>query len=209
MRLCTPKGAGPIQATDSAFASDSPVRDHPPRLSLADGLAETGHAFRLAEGLITEAPDPPLDVISAFASGVAAPSFDYCFIHIRAGADLVHLPCILSRTNMATKDLPIAEAQDLSTDEKQPSEIPNPTADTGVLHGWRLATVFAMMMLSLFLFALDQSIVSTAVPVIASAFDAFDEVSWVSRVGAQDHAHGRSSPPISSRSAALSSLSAS
>ncbi|GMK56662.1 hypothetical protein CspeluHIS016_0305020 [Cutaneotrichosporon spelunceum] len=49
----------------------------------------------------------------------------------------------------------------------------------GVLTGTRLLMVFLAMMLAVFMFALDQSIVSTAIPVIVSQFKAFDAVAWI------------------------------
>ncbi|EIW70918.1 hypothetical protein TREMEDRAFT_38481 [Tremella mesenterica DSM 1558] len=51
--------------------------------------------------------------------------------------------------------------------------------DTGLLTGARLYLVFLSMMLTIFMFALDQSIVSTAIPVIVSDFNAFDQVAWI------------------------------
>ncbi|KAK8866052.1 hypothetical protein IAR55_001203 [Kwoniella newhampshirensis] len=51
--------------------------------------------------------------------------------------------------------------------------------DSGVLTGLRLYLVFASIMACVFMFALDQSIVSTAIPVIVSEFQAFDQVAWI------------------------------
>ncbi|KAK9899939.1 MFS general substrate transporter [Cystobasidium minutum MCA 4210] len=48
------------------------------------------------------------------------------------------------------------------------------------LHGKQLAAAFAGMMLSLFLIALDQTILASALPKIVSAFSALDAVTWVS-----------------------------
>ncbi|BEI90569.1 uncharacterized protein CcaverHIS019_0306390 [Cutaneotrichosporon cavernicola] len=53
------------------------------------------------------------------------------------------------------------------------------SAPDGVLEGMRLFLVFLAMMLSVFMFALDQSIVSTAIPVIVSQYKAFDAVAWI------------------------------
>ncbi|AAW45549.1 hypothetical protein CNBH1220 [Cryptococcus deneoformans B-3501A] len=50
---------------------------------------------------------------------------------------------------------------------------------SGVLTGARLYLVFVALMLCVFMFALDQSIVSTAIPVIVSDFNAFDQVAWI------------------------------
>lgn len=86
------------------------------------------------------------------------------------------------------------------TDEKDPEKQDNaaePAADAipqdGVLHGWKMALVFGALMLVVFvscrmfctlrltrqMFALDQSIVATAIPVVASQFEAFAEVPWL------------------------------
>ncbi|KAJ7168993.1 major facilitator superfamily domain-containing protein [Mycena filopes] len=70
--------------------------------------------------------------------------------------------------------------------DQPPSEhcckvIAAPTADTStILTGKRLAVVFVAMLLSLFLVALDQTILATALPRIASDFDAFSLQGWVS-----------------------------
>ncbi|KAJ7776360.1 transporter [Mycena metata] len=49
-----------------------------------------------------------------------------------------------------------------------------------VLTGKRLAVVFVAMLLSLFLIALDQTVLSTALPHIASDYNAFSLQGWVS-----------------------------
>ncbi|KAJ6496207.1 ABC transporter [Mycena sanguinolenta] len=59
-------------------------------------------------------------------------------------------------------------------DEKAPTSDP----DT-ILTGRKLAVVFVAMLLSLLLIALDQTILSTALPRIASDFDAFSLQGWV------------------------------
>ncbi|KAJ7128268.1 ABC transporter [Mycena filopes] len=55
--------------------------------------------------------------------------------------------------------------------------VPDPST---ILTGKRLAIVFVAMLLSLFLIALDQTILATALPRIASEFDAFSLQGWVS-----------------------------
>jgi hypothetical protein len=47
------------------------------------------------------------------------------------------------------------------------------------LHGTRLITVHIGILLSVFLVALDQSIVATAIPRIASRFNALEQVTWI------------------------------
>nr|XP_031860928.1 uncharacterized protein CI109_003655 [Kwoniella shandongensis]KAA5528000.1 hypothetical protein CI109_003655 [Kwoniella shandongensis] len=66
--------------------------------------------------------------------------------------------------------------KDAVVDEK--AEVP-PVDDSGVLHGLRLYLVFTSIMACVFMFALDQSIVSTAIPVIVSQFQSFDQVAWI------------------------------
>ncbi|KAH8924405.1 MFS general substrate transporter [Atractiella rhizophila] len=48
------------------------------------------------------------------------------------------------------------------------------------LSGWPLILVFVGMMLSVFLIALDQTIIAPALPVIVSKFNSLDEIGWVS-----------------------------
>ncbi|KAJ7164486.1 transporter [Mycena filopes] len=56
-----------------------------------------------------------------------------------------------------------------------------PTADAStILTGKKLVLVFVAMLLSLFLVALDQTILATALPRIASDFNAFSLQGWVS-----------------------------
>ncbi|KAJ6549778.1 transporter [Mycena capillaripes] len=62
----------------------------------------------------------------------------------------------------------------VARDEKQPAPLP----DT-ILTGKKLAIVFVAMLLSLLLIALDQTILSTALPRIASDFEAFTLQGWV------------------------------
>ncbi|GAA5902761.1 MDR family MFS transporter [Sporobolomyces salmoneus] len=62
---------------------------------------------------------------------------------------------------------------------KPNSERPGPDL-TYILKGKKLAVVFVAMLLSLLLVALDQTILATALPRIASDFDAFDLQGWVS-----------------------------
>lgn len=43
----------------------------------------------------------------------------------------------------------------------------------------KLAAVFAGMLLSVFLIALDQTILAPALPVIASKFNALEQIAWI------------------------------
>ncbi|ORY32266.1 major facilitator superfamily domain-containing protein [Naematelia encephala] len=51
--------------------------------------------------------------------------------------------------------------------------------ESSVMSGPKLYLVFVSLMFCIFMFALDQSIVATAIPVIVSDFHAFDKVGWV------------------------------
>jgi EmrB/QacA subfamily drug resistance transporter len=53
------------------------------------------------------------------------------------------------------------------------------TTDDGSLHGRALATVFGALMLGMFLAALDQTIVSTALPTIVGDLGGLNHLSWV------------------------------
>lgn len=69
-----------------------------------------------------------------------------------------------------------------SVESHESSPVSPPPADAAansdILTGKKLAIVFASMMLALLLIALDQTILATALPRIASDFDAFaDQVS--------------------------------
>ncbi|KAJ7741708.1 ABC transporter [Mycena metata] len=66
-----------------------------------------------------------------------------------------------------------------SRDEKATAAVPNSGPST-ILTGKRLVIVFVAMLLSFFLIALDQTILATALPRIASDFEAFSLQGWVS-----------------------------
>nr|XP_018999581.1 major facilitator superfamily transporter [Kwoniella mangroviensis CBS 8507]OCF63042.1 major facilitator superfamily transporter [Kwoniella mangroviensis CBS 8507] len=88
---------------------------------------------------------------------------------------------MLSRT--ASQELTLNETNHSNDNDKSEGkdvEKAEPTQDnSGLLSGIRLYLVFLSLMLSVFMFALDQSIVSTAIPQIVSEFQAFDQVSWI------------------------------
>ncbi|KAF7318484.1 MFS general substrate transporter [Mycena chlorophos] len=77
----------------------------------------------------------------------------------------------------------LASAAPSIHDEKEkavaPPPPPPPVDDDTVLTGKKLAVVFIAMLLSLLLVALDQTILSTALPRIASDFDSFSLQGWV------------------------------
>lgn len=65
-------------------------------------------------------------------------------------------------------------------DPNRESMAPTVVADEDrYLTGSRLFLVFVGMLMSILLIALDQTIVATALPVIASKFDAFNQVTWI------------------------------
>ncbi|CAE6512389.1 unnamed protein product [Rhizoctonia solani] len=69
-------------------------------------------------------------------------------------------------------------------DEKRESIAPTEAAtvvedEDRYLSGMRLFAVFTGMLMSILLIALDQTIVATALPIIASKFDAFNQVTWI------------------------------
>ncbi|KAF7323273.1 Major facilitator superfamily protein [Mycena chlorophos] len=66
-----------------------------------------------------------------------------------------------------------------SLDEVPPAAHYVPDEDT-LLTGMRLAVVFGAILMSVFLISLDQTILSTALPHIASDFDAFALQGWIS-----------------------------
>jgi hypothetical protein len=51
--------------------------------------------------------------------------------------------------------------------------------ENGYLHGRALFFVLIGILLGIFLIALDQTIVANALPVIASKFNALDELAWI------------------------------
>ncbi|KAJ6566269.1 transporter [Mycena capillaripes] len=81
-----------------------------------------------------------------------------------------------SPRNSADHTLGASSIHSLARDEKIAG--PPPLPDT-ILTGRKLAIVFVAMLLSVFLIALDQTILSTALPRIASDFEAFSLQGWV------------------------------
>ncbi|KIR53334.1 major facilitator superfamily transporter [Cryptococcus gattii Ru294] len=83
---------------------------------------------------------------------------------------------ITSQNNMSHLDITTSTGKG-EVNGKQPQQ--REQYQTGVLTGARLYLVFIALMLCVFMFALDQSIVSTAIPVLVSDFHAFNQVAWV------------------------------
>ncbi|KAG9086758.1 hypothetical protein FRC06_002884 [Ceratobasidium sp. 370] len=75
------------------------------------------------------------------------------------------------------------EPKELEKDNREsfaPTEAPTIVDENDrYLTGSRLFLVFVGMLMSVLLIALDQTIVATALPVIASKFDAFNQVTWI------------------------------
>ncbi|KAG8885078.1 hypothetical protein FRB97_002243 [Tulasnella sp. 331] len=68
-------------------------------------------------------------------------------------------------------------------DEKKSTEGPvagsREEADQHIVTGYKLVLIFIGMLMSIFLVALDQTIVATAIPRIASDFNALEQVTWI------------------------------
>ncbi|CDR44466.1 hypothetical protein NBRC10512_000042 [Rhodotorula toruloides] len=77
---------------------------------------------------------------------------------------------------LPSSDAPASQAN------KPPAGPPGPMQQDPslILQGKKLAVVFTAMLLALFLIAVDQSILATALPRIASDFNAFDKQGWCS-----------------------------
>ncbi|KAG8708850.1 hypothetical protein FRC09_001006 [Ceratobasidium sp. 395] len=88
-----------------------------------------------------------------------------------------------------THDAPLSrtpsklEPKELEKDNREsfaPTEAPTIVDENErYLTGSRLFLVFVGMLMSILLIALDQTIVATALPIIASKFDAFNQVTWI------------------------------
>ncbi|GAA5917435.1 hypothetical protein JCM6882_008662 [Rhodosporidiobolus microsporus] len=70
--------------------------------------------------------------------------------------------------------------KDIEVDGVKEDKIPAQLeAESRILTGKKLALVFTGMLLSIFLVALDQTILAPALPVIASKFNALDQIAWI------------------------------
>ncbi|KAJ1308610.1 hypothetical protein OPQ81_004308 [Rhizoctonia solani] len=90
----------------------------------------------------------------------------------------------MSSSNNLTDTLSPTPFKADNYDEKRESIAPTEAAtvvedEDRYLTGMRLFAVFTGMLMSILLIALDQTIVATALPIIASKFDAFDQVTWI------------------------------
>lgn len=71
----------------------------------------------------------------------------------------------------------LEKEKDSSSEKQSVSDVT--ASETQYLEGWALAIVITGFMLSLFLPALDQLILTTAIPHIVSQFDALSDISWI------------------------------
>lgn len=72
-----------------------------------------------------------------------------------------------------------SQHSELDNANDAPIVIPSSVDDSHLLTGKKLSVAFAAMLLALLLIALDQTILSTALPRIASDFNAFSQQGWV------------------------------
>ena len=54
------------------------------------------------------------------------------------------------------------------------------TDESAYPHGIRLAVIIAALAMNVFIVALSNTIIATAIPTVASAFEAFDDIAWYS-----------------------------
>ncbi|KAB5591533.1 Major facilitator (MFS1) transporter-like protein [Ceratobasidium theobromae] len=84
---------------------------------------------------------------------------------------------------MSTTNRVSPTSENIDNGEKRESMAPTEAAtvedDSRYLTGSRLFLPFVGMLMSILLVALDQTIVATALPVIASKFNAFNQVTWI------------------------------
>jgi EmrB/QacA subfamily drug resistance transporter len=79
---------------------------------------------------------------------------------------------------MATN--PPENGQNAANGRGAPNSVPGVSPTGRRLHGWALGSVLASLMLTLFLAALDSTIVNTALPTIARDLHGFDRYTWPS-----------------------------
>lgn len=70
--------------------------------------------------------------------------------------------------------------QEISLSEDPHEKVIDPVSRKGkILRGKKLFLAFVGMLMSILLIALDQTILSPALPVIASNFNALDQIGWI------------------------------
>ncbi|KAL6716012.1 hypothetical protein ACLMJK_006974 [Lecanora helva] len=68
--------------------------------------------------------------------------------------------------------------QSLPNEDEKSIEALNDNQPPEYYHGWKLYTILVALLLSMFLVALDMTIVATAVPRITDQFNSLDQVGW-------------------------------
>ncbi|KAK4701852.1 hypothetical protein P7C70_g4376, partial [Phenoliferia sp. Uapishka_3] len=76
------------------------------------------------------------------------------------------------------------QLQQTLSDQKASPSLDPLDPESKYLSGKKLALVFVGMLLSVFLIALDQTILAPALPVIASKFQALDQLAWIASTAA-------------------------
>ncbi|GAA6053549.1 hypothetical protein JCM3770_005189 [Rhodotorula araucariae] len=115
--------------------------------------------------------------------------------HISPIAAVAELPALNGYPTTSAAAPPIDKVLSQDTMHSREEEKPRESEEVGAqvdrrtqeqiareakyLKGTKLALVFTGMLLSVFLVALDQSILSSAIPVIASKFHALDQIAWI------------------------------
>ena len=103
-------------------------------------------------------------------------------------SSLAQLPEISQRTSVSNtvvsddgkKDDLAPGAQGGASEKDKVSVAPlEDDDDSRYLSGRKLVVVFVAMLLSVLLIALDQTILAPALPIIASKFNALDQISWI------------------------------
>ncbi|CAG8445057.1 26085_t:CDS:10 [Gigaspora rosea] len=80
------------------------------------------------------------------------------------------------------KDIPQISSEPLSSDNNVVVEVPETNDDNGskfTMNKTQVLLIFVGLALAIFLAALDQTIVATALPAIAIEFNALDQIAWV------------------------------
>jgi hypothetical protein len=86
----------------------------------------------------------------------------------------------VEKTDSENREAPtLVASSSEDADTIQKTDSPTPSHHDTFLHGRQLVLVHAGLLMTTFLVALDQSIVSTALPRIASEFNQLEQISWV------------------------------
>ncbi|KAB2572711.1 hypothetical protein BFW01_g10315 [Lasiodiplodia theobromae] len=83
---------------------------------------------------------------------------------------------------MSDSSIKSAKASDVQDSAVQ-SDVekgPEPTTPQRAIRGWRWCLVVIVMLSSIFLFSLDNTVVADLVPILVTEFDAVDQLTWLS-----------------------------